>query len=236
MQADKKTNSGYNKDEYLTSKIKEQGMIVNGDVVTIDGWRFEIDRNVPKISKSLEGETLVSKIKNNPSAYYGKKVSGYTANGISDWRIFYADNENIFLITSDYITSDKAKSSNNTITKKAKYSVYWSSEPTLSSIRNVSKFSPVTNETMEWTGKYGNYTNGKICSTLLDTDKWTAFLDKEDGTGKGIMAIGSPTLNMWIASWNTISTDRKLYCNASSLRGYYLGENSSPVRKYSRIP
>lgn len=239
---DKKVHKDiYNEAEYIDNYLKEEGMKVEEDKVTVKGWTFEIDRSVPKIVKDLgrredgseentTGETLISKIKENPKAYYGKKVIGYTANEISDWRIFYADDENVFLITTDYITSDKVIACNNTMTKQGKYSVNWSSESiAVASTANVNKFSPVTSETMKWAGDYSRYPNGRFSSTLLDTNKWTAFLDKEDGTGKGKMAIGSPTINMWVASWNEKCPNNKIYCNSSSeYYGYYIGNTSVP--------
>ena len=49
MQAEKETNDAYNSNEYLTSKIEENDMKVDGDFVSVDGWEFQIDRNVPEI-------------------------------------------------------------------------------------------------------------------------------------------------------------------------------------------
>ena len=57
MQVDKMENKEYNQNEYLTSKIEENDMTVNGDIVFVNGWQFEIDRSVPKITTSLgQGE------------------------------------------------------------------------------------------------------------------------------------------------------------------------------------
>ncbi len=53
MQTDKVTNQEYNQDEYLTENLIENGFVVNGDIVIVDGWQFEIDRNVPEIGISL---------------------------------------------------------------------------------------------------------------------------------------------------------------------------------------
>lgn len=54
MQAEKETNSKYNKDKYLTNKIEEQDMtIIDEDIVLVNGWIFKIDRNIPQISESL---------------------------------------------------------------------------------------------------------------------------------------------------------------------------------------
>lgn len=59
MQADKTVNTEYNENDYLTSKIEEKNMIVNDNIVTVDGWKFQIDRSIPKIGSSLgKGETI----------------------------------------------------------------------------------------------------------------------------------------------------------------------------------
>ena len=50
MQAEKITNSAYNENEYLTKKIEENDMKVDGNTVTVGKWKFEIDRSVPQIS------------------------------------------------------------------------------------------------------------------------------------------------------------------------------------------
>ena len=49
---------------------------------------------------------MASDIDKNPIAYYGSQVIGYTCSspGVSSWRIYYADNTNIYLIADDYIS------------------------------------------------------------------------------------------------------------------------------------
>lgn len=53
---DKQTDSEYNENEYLTNKLKDEGFKVNGNVVTVDGYQFQIDREVPKIVSALGKE------------------------------------------------------------------------------------------------------------------------------------------------------------------------------------
>lgn len=177
-------------------------------------------------------ENLLSKVKSNPAEYYGKKVSGYTANGISDWRIFYSDENNVFLITTDYLPAEKAVACNSTMTANEVYGVYWdrtkNDELTVADTANVDKFSPVTSETVKFTGNYATYLSGKCVSTLLDTNKWTVFVD----SSKASLAIGSPTLNMLIASWNAKYPSDKLFCNNSDQIGYKVGTSSNPNNPY----
>lgn len=191
----------------------------------------EIDSSEPSIKDPVvplepEATNLLEKIKTNPAGYYGKKVIGYEANGINDWRIFYSDDENVFLITTDYLPSDKAVACNSTMTANGKCSVYWNPlSPVLCDVKNERKFSPITKETTGWMGDYGSSYAGKSVSTLLDTNKWDSLLDDS----KALMAIGSPTVQMWVASWNTKYPNDKMYCNSSDDFGLNIGWTSSPT-------
>ena len=53
MQAEKVSNDKYNENEYLTNKIEENEMAIDGNIVTANGWKFEIDRSIPEIVKVL---------------------------------------------------------------------------------------------------------------------------------------------------------------------------------------
>ena len=71
LQAKKYTDiENYYDDEYIDNYLSKEGMIVIEDVVTVDGWKFSIDRSVPKIGESLgKGEeskkiTLTANIEN----------------------------------------------------------------------------------------------------------------------------------------------------------------------------
>ena len=63
LQAHKYTNEAYNENEYIDSYLKNEGMQVVEDVVTVNGWKFTIDRSVPQIGESLGQEEIrVTKI------------------------------------------------------------------------------------------------------------------------------------------------------------------------------
>lgn len=49
MQTEKIVNSEYNQNEYLTNVLEKQEFIVEEDTVIVDGYKFKIDRTVPKI-------------------------------------------------------------------------------------------------------------------------------------------------------------------------------------------
>lgn len=70
MQADKVTNSEYNENEYLTRKIRENKMEVDEDIVSVDGWKFKIDRTIPQIIENLgKGEIQIPYKKENLLVY-----------------------------------------------------------------------------------------------------------------------------------------------------------------------
>ena len=73
LQADKITKPEvYDENEYINNKLKENNMTVNGELVTVDGWQFQIDRSVPKIIASLEKDENIAqdKVKNAHYLYY----------------------------------------------------------------------------------------------------------------------------------------------------------------------
>lgn len=183
--------------------------------------------DVPVTPEAPSGETLLSQI---TSANYGDKVT-YTANGVSDWKILYKDTTNVYIVASDYLahggSSDTSKIVSGTgMTKTGTYRAYWNSAPTSADTTNhIAKFSPVTAETKAWSGNYSTNVNGKCVSTLLDTTLWSAYAS---GIG-GESAIGSPTLNMFVASWNEKYPSDKIYCNNDSATGYYFETSSVPT-------
>lgn len=52
LMLDKNTVEGYN-NEYIDNELIKQEMIVIGDVVIVDDWGFEIDREIPRIITSI---------------------------------------------------------------------------------------------------------------------------------------------------------------------------------------
>lgn len=65
IKANKVTDSEYTQNTYLTKKIEENSMTVNGDIVIVDGWQFTIDRSIPKIVESIGRGELNNQIKLN---------------------------------------------------------------------------------------------------------------------------------------------------------------------------
>ena len=166
-------------------------------------------------------EMTASDVANKPSIY-GSTVTNYNANGIK-WKVFYATTDRIYLIASDYVHYSKltnayknGASCYNTGTYP--YSYYWASGGTsLETTGRQDGIFMATGYTLNSSNQ-----NSKCVSGLLNTNNWTAFVD----TNYADYAIGGPTLNMYIASWNAKGYTT-LYTNTNT-NGYYVGTSANP--------
>ena len=108
MQSDKVTNREYNQDNYLTSKIRKNGMIVNDSddsIVFVDGWKFRIDRSIPKIIGNLgKGEIENPYKKENLLVY----LDGTDAPINQVWKDRSGNNHDA-VMTGDYVHDAKNK-------------------------------------------------------------------------------------------------------------------------------
>ena len=188
-----------------------------------------------KISRTYSDVTA-QMVAEHPETYYGLKVTDYTSqNGQNDWRIFYSDGTQIFLITGDYINTTETNRINSaTGMTTSGYCAYWKSVPSFQTVDDgtLTRF-----KAKEYTLQ-NTIANSQCVSTLLNANNWKKYLDNENGTGKAEKAIGSPTVEMWMDSWNNLyeNIDGKLYRKAStstSYPGYYVGTNPDPTGSYS---
>ncbi len=141
---------------------------------------FEIEITAP-----TDAETIAE----NPGAYYGQKVTNYTAGG-KTYRIFYVDTEGKF--------GDK-----NTIYLKADWTPNYTSlstyTPSGTDLEIYKKLNP------SWAAQRGSSTsswntNEEAAAWLCSPSKWTKYCD----TSKANYAIGSPPVEMYVASYNQV--------------------------------
>ena len=53
--------------------------------------------------------------------------------------------------------------------------------------------------------EHSGVSNSKYVSTLLNANNWANYLDEEiNGKRKAEYAIGGPTIEMWMDSWNNL--------------------------------
>ena len=226
----KKDENKYQK--YETNPIKLESGTYNIYAIAYDkagNTKQSSTQNI-KIYKTYT-EISAQMVANEPSKYYGLKVTNYTSqNGQNDWKIFYSDGEHIFLITGDYInTAETDRINKETGMTKSGYNAYWSSNQVLQTIDSkvLTRFK-ATGYTLQ-----SGYESSKRVSTLLNANNWTSYLDKElNESRKAEYAIGSPTVEMWMESWNKRYPTDLIYCNNTNIIGYYVGTGINPTSGY----
>lgn len=223
--------------EEITKKLEEQGYKVeeNNKVTYYEEKTINIEDFLTKeeVKKDTPKTTNITAqdVQKHPDWYYGKKVTDYTStNGQSDWKIFYSDGIHIFLITEDYInTSDTNRINPATGMTKVNYRTYWEFGLNFQTVDSTTLTRFKANEYP----LQSTINNSKCVSTLLNSNNWTSY---KDSGNKAEKSIGSPTLEMWMDSWNARYPKDKVYRKAStdtSHTGYYIGTNSDPTGSYS---
>ena len=183
------------------------------------------------ISTTAKPGLSADEIQQNPSTYYGAEVKGYTcsSNGVSKWRIFYADESNIYLIADDYISSANVPTStaNHSLNVgSTNYSLYFTN--ILNDYSGSSWIRGNTNSNAQkWldtylNSSYGTSTNAnmKAVAYLMDTNKWSVYAGSA-----AEYAIGGPTLELFCASYKDTHTSRYLQCDSVNSTGYQIKWN-----------
>ena len=180
--------------------------------VTLNGYDIGIDANggVEKIPE------IIAKIRANPQAYYGKKVTNYNANG-KTYRIFYVDKDNDF------------KDGYNTIYLKADFSgsvscsTSYDASQTL--IKRMNPLWATKGNTVEAETTTISNPNEQAAAWLCDPSKWTAYCD----TDKANYAIGGPSVEMYVKSYNQTHGDDALGCQyqTNDVPGYIYKVNNT---------
>ena len=142
-----------------------------------------------------------SDIANNPEEHFGGYVTNYEIPEGGDanvgWRIFYADENNIYLIASDYIYTDNGY----------KMSL-------LNVANNYNGASDIIEKNNQKLVKWINYAkdypissnmNIKAVAFLLDTDIWD---EKYRNQEYAEYAIGGSTLELWCAAYKALHMDK----------------------------
>ena len=183
--------------------------------VTLNGYNIGIDANggVEKIPE------IIAKIRANPQAYYGKKVTNYKASDsdTNTYRIFYVDKDNYF------------KDGYNTIYLKADFSGIVSCSTSYDANQTlIKKMNPLWatkgNTVKAKTTTISNE-NEQAAAWLCDPSKWTAYCD----TDKANYAIGGPSVEMYVKSYNQTHGDDALGCQyqTNDVPGYIYKVNNT---------
>ena len=155
---------------------------------------------------------------------YGKVVTNYQ-DGSNVWEIFYADNNNVYLITRNNVGDQTLE---NAIQEESKYNgtsdfdgseTFKQKYPAIQAGWLYKTYIPSQNEA----GKINyssNYKNMKATEYLLDSSIWNVSYK----TDKAEWAVGAPTLEMFVKSYNKYF-DTKIVIEDENNAGYDLTIN-----------
>ena len=192
------------------------------------------------LDKYSESGIKASDIANaeDKSEYYGKVVIGYTPkNGatVQNWKIFYADSNNIYLIADDYVEKEYLPASTdslgNVTTNKptagsyARAAYFGSSlllDYSTGSARITDEKIKALNNLYFSQGFTSTYKNMKAVAYMLDTKAWGGF---KDAKGKAEYVIGGPTIEMLMNSYSQ-KHGVQYKAKASSAYGYQISTDN----------
>ena len=153
-----------------------------------------------------------------PASDYGAYVTNYEVSEGGDpnvqWRIFYADEENVYLIASDYIHLDYApESANNTLYDNG--NGYRLSFNNVINDYNTGAANITDSRITKWINYVKDYPsaigNGiKSVAFMLDEARWSEKYAKPEYAE---YAIGGPTLELWCASYKAAHPDKYVECS-----------------------
>lgn len=200
-----------NEDGY-TEQILDENITENKNIKLDKNGIYELtitttdkNNNVSNNIKTIKTDIPLKLADIITSNNYGDIIE-YEANGVKDWKIFFNDGENVFIITSDYIP-EKSKPQNCVMESSNTYNMYWKStgdnilyytEINESDSNNIldraTKFkSNFIKENMD-----KDWNNVRAVKDLLNPRVWSVFAEGINGA----TAIGAPTLEMFAESWN----------------------------------
>lgn len=179
-----------------------------------------------RLMMSIKTKTTAEKVYENPTEYYGKSITNYTANGVTDWKIFHSDGKNVYIIASDYVDVSTLPTTSAGHKPANTNSSYPKAAPFNNVINDYDGSSNITDEKIKALnndyfskGYTSSENNMKVVAYMLDTGIWNSFVSE-----KAEYAIGGPTVEMLMASYSkSHSVDYR--ARASSDTGYEISKD-----------
>ena len=214
--------------KYINSENEEIDVTENTEInltakVKIKGYNYKINSE-GKVSYKKEGQIDNEDVMNSPETYYGKYVTytctndaGINAPENQKWQIFMADDTNIYLIASNYITRQYTGTKNSvgfnydtTNKTEATATKMWfnnilsqyNANSTTTDIPTILSKLDKQNIYHKWMNTTENQTknnpNEKAVASMLDVDVWSGYINATYSQ----YAIGGPTLEMFCKAYN----------------------------------
>ena len=210
---------------------------------TVDGIDY-IKTLTINLEKKYKSSILSAKdISDNPDKtyVYGAKVTGYTNKNDSTngWQVFFADENNIYLIADNYVGRDYLPASTKngvSTTNKLNPGSYSMSAYFTNIIKDYEGSSSITDTKIKMLNKNyfndNNFTstnnNMKAVAYMLDTKAWENFKDKE---GNAEYAIGVPTIEILLKSYSQ-KYNVNYQAKAIDSVGYKVSNNNGSTLNY----
>ncbi len=195
------------------NNIPDEGYVFEFEYDVVYGQASVNDPNKKEIVslKTSDGTPITSLDDEELKDAIGSDVVYKTMYPI-DWQLFYGDEDYVYLIAKGYVPhkylpSELWKHGSNAYNigfTSSDYSVNniltdarWSSGMASDAIQN----NPLTDKYLKWANAYPTSNNNNSIATayMMDTNVWANFA----GNAKGAFAIGGPTLELLIQSYNT---------------------------------
>lgn len=194
------------KEQILYTKTENNYAIKQDEYdVTINGDTLEI----ADIGLTQEKEEVVL-LDNIKPENYGDNVTGYNFGGINEWKIFHNDGNNVYLIAADYVNVENICEESILFKTANNYRLL---------VETLSSVYP------EETSAKAKFARG-----LSDKNIWSKYYANE----KAYWAIGTPTLEMLINSYNEKYNANITYEYDSNGDGYVINFNGIPEKKFNK--
>ena len=241
------TNQGLFKNAKTAQNATEKAEAEQGK--TLNEYEDEINKylsNNDKTEGKLVDASAIAKATDAEKAtnYYGKTVTGYTpVNGTTvGWKIFYADESNIYLIADDYVEPEKLPASttaSGTVTtnkpnissnklKGAYFENILNDYSTGSERVTDAKIKALNNSFFSQNFTSTN-NNMRAVAYMLDTKAWSTFKDST----KAEYVIGGPTVEILFKSYNQAHLGKNYEAKATSATGYQIRVNEGAWKDYT---
>ena len=236
-----------NKNGLYVMKITQNGTYTF--TITGTGEAGSVKSIIPvKVSKYETSILKASDIagKTDKTKIYGATVTGYTlpSGTTTDvkWKIFYADNSNIYLIADNYVeranlpnstdgttaTANKPNDGNSSYARAAYFSNILGDYTAGSSRITENKLKALNNDYFNKKGYTSANNNMKSVAYMMDTTAWNS---KFRDTSKAEYVVGGPTVELLFKSYNekykTAYESQAVESSDKSNTGYQIRKTSS---------
>lgn len=195
---------------YIPSLKKEyegKFVIVNDQLIYVEDKVNDKEKTwCNDLGIGAQVKTAAQKVSENVAEYYGQNITNYSANGVSGWKIFYADENNVYIIASDYVEptllpAKDGKSLLNITGSSYPKAVYFNNNILFGKYNGSTDITDTKIQALNSDyfskGYTSTNTNMKVVAYMLDTKIWSSF-----ATDKAEYAIGGPTVEMLFKSYN----------------------------------